>query len=85
MNNAANCDEGATPISLEKIEREIVELLRLKGPISIALLPKLYYDRYGKHLLTEGYLTESQRHDKTGFSLIKLLINFKDSIIVIAR
>nr|XP_018682317.1 PREDICTED: zinc finger CCCH domain-containing protein 54-like [Musa acuminata subsp. malaccensis] len=85
MNNAANCDEGATPRSLEKIEREIVELLRLEGPISIALLPKLYYDRYGKHLLTEGYLTESQRHDKTGFSLIKLLINFKDSIIVIAR
>ncbi|URE37558.1 zinc finger CCCH domain-containing protein [Musa troglodytarum] len=85
MNNTANCDEGATPRSLEKTEREIVELLRLKGPISIALLPKLYYDQYGKHLLNDWFLTESQRHDKTGFSLIKLLVNFKDSSIVIAR
>ncbi|RWW32602.1 hypothetical protein GW17_00002714 [Ensete ventricosum] len=84
MNNAANCDKGVTPNSLEMIEREIVELLRLKGPVSTALLPKIYYHWYGKHLLPERYLTESQRHDTTGFNLIKLVLNFKDSIIVIA-
>jgi len=33
----------------------------------------MYLEKYGKTLQAEGYLTESQRHGKAGFSLTKLL------------
>ncbi|RCV44160.1 hypothetical protein SETIT_9G351900v2 [Setaria italica] len=66
---------GGTPGALEKLEMEITELLysRHGQPLSIASLPTLYGERYGKGLQADGYLTESQRHGKAGYSLTKLL------------
>ncbi|XP_073280490.1 zinc finger CCCH domain-containing protein 18-like isoform X1 [Primulina huaijiensis] len=80
-------DQVFIPGSLEKLEFEIVELLRSwKGnPVSIASLPMMYYEHYGKTLQAEGYLTESQRHGKAGYSLTKLLTRLKNSIRVIDR
>ncbi|KAL5548563.1 hypothetical protein UlMin_003794 [Ulmus minor] len=68
--------------SLEKLEFEIIELLKSKrgNPVSIASLPLLYYDKYGKYLQAEGYLTESQRHGKAGYSLTKLIARLSNSI-----
>ncbi|KAL6893476.1 hypothetical protein ACP4OV_007574 [Aristida adscensionis] len=66
---------GTTPGSLETLELEITELLnsRRGQPVSIASLPTLYGEKYGKGLQADGYLTESQRHGKAGYSLTKLL------------
>ncbi|KAG4203835.1 hypothetical protein ERO13_A04G009600v2, partial [Gossypium hirsutum] len=74
-------------MSLEKLEVELVELLRTKrgDPVSIASLPLLYYEKYGKVLQADGYLTESQRHGKAGYSLTKLLARLKNAIRVIDR
>ncbi|KAL0362906.1 UNVERIFIED_CONTAM: Zinc finger CCCH domain-containing protein 18 [Sesamum calycinum] len=73
--------------SLEKLELEITELLKSRrgNPVSIASLPMMYYERYGKTLQAEGYLTESQRHGKAGYSLTKLLARLKNSIRLIDR
>lgn len=80
-------EEGFSPGSLEKLELEITELLKSrKGhPVSIASLPMLYYEKYGRTLQAEGYLTESQRHGKAGYSLTKLLARLKNSIRLIDR
>lgn len=61
--------------SLKKLETEIVDILKLRrgNPLSIASLPMIYYERYGKVLQAEGYLTESQRQGKAGHSLTRLL------------
>uniref|UniRef100_A0A0A9GNM1 C3H1-type domain-containing protein n=1 Tax=Arundo donax TaxID=35708 RepID=A0A0A9GNM1_ARUDO len=66
---------GTTPGSLETLEMEITKLLTSRNgqPVSIASLPTLYGERYGKGLQADGYLTESQRHGKAGYSLTKLL------------
>ncbi|KAG8097428.1 hypothetical protein GUJ93_ZPchr0013g35138 [Zizania palustris] len=66
---------GATPGSLETLELEIAELLhsRRGQPVSIASLPTIYGEKYGKGIHVDGYLTESQRHGKTGYNLTKLL------------
>ncbi|KAK8313185.1 hypothetical protein V6Z12_D01G091800 [Gossypium hirsutum] len=74
-------------MSLEKLEVELVELLKTKrgDPVSIASLPLLYYEKYGKVLQADGYLTESQRHGKAGYSLTKLLARLKNTIRVIDR
>lgn len=71
--------------SLENLELEIIELLKSRRghPISIASLPLIYYEKYGKVLQAEGYLTESQRHGKAGYSLTKLLARLKNNICVI--
>lgn len=68
-------DQLLSPASLEKLEFEIIELLKSRRgiPVSIASLPMLYCERYGKSLQAEGYLTESQRHGKAGYNLTKLL------------
>lgn len=68
-----------SPGSLKKLEMELVELLKSrKGfPVSIASLPMLYYEKFGKTLQAEGYLTESQRHGKPGYSLTKLLARLR--------
>eukprot|EP00252_Welwitschia_mirabilis_P025230 TRINITY_DN7795_c0_g1_i1.p1 TRINITY_DN7795_c0_g1~~TRINITY_DN7795_c0_g1_i1.p1 ORF type:complete len:674 (-),score=122.37 TRINITY_DN7795_c0_g1_i1:793-2814(-) len=72
--------------SLERLEVELQELLRDKKlPVSIASLPQLYYDKFGKTLQAEGYLTESQRHGKTGYSLTKLLARLKNTVTLIDR
>ncbi|KAK1296894.1 Zinc finger CCCH domain-containing protein 18 [Acorus calamus] len=73
--------------SLEKLEMEIAELLKARRgvPISIASLPILYYEMYGKTIQAEGYLTESQRHGKPGFSLTKLLARLNNSIRLIDK
>ncbi|CAN4102644.1 unnamed protein product [Withania somnifera] len=72
-------DELLSPGSLEKLELEITELLKYKKghPVSIASLPMMYYEKYGRTLQAEGYLTESQRHGKTGYNLTKLLARLK--------
>ncbi|PON80719.1 Splicing factor-like protein [Parasponia andersonii] len=86
-NHFPNDDHPISPGSLEKLEMEITELLRSKGgfPVSIASLPMMYYEKYGKSLQAEGYLTESQRHGKTGYSLTKLLARLKNSICLLDR
>lgn len=80
-------DQGFPPGSLEKLELEITELLKSRRgiPVSIASLPMMYYEKYGKTLQAEGYLTESQRHGKAGYSLTKLLARLKNSIRLIER
>ncbi|PHU12957.1 Zinc finger CCCH domain-containing protein 18 [Capsicum chinense] len=72
-------DELLSPGSLEKLELEITELLKYKKghPVSIASLPMMYYEKYGRTLQAEGYLTESQRHGKPGYNLTKLLARLK--------
>lgn len=64
---------------MEKLEIEISELLKSRrgNPVSIASLPMLYYEKYGRTLQAEGYLTESQRHGRAGYSLTKLLARLK--------
>ncbi|KAI3870545.1 hypothetical protein MKX03_022738, partial [Papaver bracteatum] len=76
-----------SPGSLEKLELELTELLRSRRglPVSIASLPMMYYEKYGRILQAEGYLTESQRHGKAGYSLTKLLARLKNSIRLIDR
>ncbi|KAG9159838.1 hypothetical protein Leryth_007842 [Lithospermum erythrorhizon] len=80
-------DQVFSPGSLERLEMEITELLKSRGgsPISIASLPMLYFEMYGKTLQAEGYLTESQRHGKAGFSLTKLLARLNNTIRLIDR
>lgn len=67
------------PGSLEKLELEISELLKSRrgNPVSIASLPLLFYEKYGRTLQADGYLTESQRHGRAGYSLTKLLARLK--------
>ncbi|KAK8468528.1 hypothetical protein PHAVU_006G053500 [Phaseolus vulgaris] len=81
-NDSLNDDQMISPGSLAQLESEIVELLKLKkgGSISIASLPMAYFDKYKKVLQADGYLTESQRHGKSGYSLTKLLARLKNSI-----
>ncbi|XP_076886305.1 zinc finger CCCH domain-containing protein 18-like [Bidens hawaiensis] len=79
-------DNVFSPGSLENLERELTELLKSRRgfPVSIASLPMIYYEKFGKTLQAEGYLTESQRHGKAGYSLTKLLARLK-SICLIDR
>ncbi|XVF81462.1 hypothetical protein PTKIN_Ptkin15bG0157300 [Pterospermum kingtungense] len=86
-NEVGNDDHVLSPGSLEKLEFELTELLKARRglPVSIASLPMLYYERYGRTLQAEGYLTESQRHGKAGYSLTKLLARLKNSIRLIDR
>lgn len=86
-NENAGDDQLISPGSLEKLELEITELLKSKRgcPVSIASLPMIYYEKYGRTLQAEGYLTESQRHGKAGYSLTKLLARLKNSIRLIDR
>lgn len=85
--DVAGDDQLFSPGSLEKLELEITELLKSRrgNPVSIASLPMMYYEKYGKILQAEGYLTESQRHGKAGYSLTKLLARLKNSICLIDR
>lgn len=86
-NDLSNDEHVVSPGSLEKLEVEIIELLKSRRgfPISIASLPMMYYEKYGRTLQAEGYLTESQRHGKAGYSLTKLLARLKNSIRLIDR
>ncbi|WCJ37395.1 Zinc finger CCCH domain-containing protein 18 [Euphorbia peplus] len=87
QNDFANDEQVVSPGSLEKLERELTELLKSRRgmPVSIASLPMMYYEKYGRSLQAEGYLTESQRHGKAGYSLTKLLARLRNSIHVIDR
>lgn len=79
-------DDGLGPGSLDRLGMELQELLRgRRAPVSIASLPQLYYERFGKTLQAEGYLTESQRHGRAGFSLTKLLARLKNTVTLIDR
>ncbi|EPS58806.1 hypothetical protein M569_16007 [Genlisea aurea] len=72
---------------MASLEYELIQLLRSRrgSPVSIASLPTLYCDMYGKTLQAQGYLTESQRHGKAGYSLTKLLARLSDSIKIVIR
>ncbi|KAE8713709.1 RNA binding protein [Hibiscus syriacus] len=85
LDAAASCEDNI--MSLEKLEIELVDILKTKKgePVSIASLPLLYYEKYGKVLQADGYLTESQRHGKASYSLTKLLARLKNAIRVIDR
>ncbi|KAM7498418.1 hypothetical protein LguiA_022832 [Lonicera macranthoides] len=87
LNEMVNEDHIFSPGSLEKLEMELTELLKSRRglPVSIASLPMLYYEKYGRTLQAEGYLTESQRHGKAGYSLTKLLARLNNSIRLIDR
>ncbi|XP_065875491.1 zinc finger CCCH domain-containing protein 18 isoform X2 [Euphorbia lathyris] len=87
QNEISNEEHVVSPGSLEKLERELTELLKSRRgmPVSIASLPMMYYEKYGRSLQAEGYLTESQRHGKAGYSLTKLLARLRNSIHVIDR
>lgn len=87
MNESGNDDQVFTPESLQKLEFEIAELLKSKQgmPVSIASLPTMYLEKYGKMLQADGYLTESQRHGKGGLSLTRLLSRLNNSIRIIDR
>ncbi|KAL8140501.1 hypothetical protein V2J09_006522 [Rumex salicifolius] len=80
-------DQLFSPRSVEKLEFELTELLKSRNgePVSIALLPMLYYEKFGRTLQAEGYLTESQRHGKAGYSLTKLLARMRPRIHIIER
>ncbi|XP_072951914.1 zinc finger CCCH domain-containing protein 18-like isoform X2 [Typha angustifolia] len=80
-------DHVSIPGSLEKLELDIMQLLKEQRgiPVSIASLPVMYFEKYGRSLQAEGYLTESQNHGKAGFSLTKLLARLKNSIRLIDR
>lgn len=82
FDEVANEDFVFSPGSLEKLELEIMEILQSRrgNPVSIASLPMIYYEKYGRTLQAEGYLTESQRHGKAGCNLTKLLARLKNSI-----
>ncbi|XP_037496501.1 zinc finger CCCH domain-containing protein 18 isoform X3 [Jatropha curcas] len=86
-NDISNDEHIFSPGSIEKLEMELTELLKSRRgmPVSIASLPMMYYEKYGRTLQAEGYLTESQRHGKAGYSLTKLLARLKNSIRVIDR
>ncbi|XP_039010361.1 zinc finger CCCH domain-containing protein 18-like isoform X2 [Hibiscus syriacus] len=86
-NDVGNDDNIVSPGALEKLELELTELLKARRglPVSIASLPMLYYEKYGRTLQAEGYLTESQRHGKGGYNLTKLLARLKNSIRLIDR
>ncbi|XP_064957440.1 zinc finger CCCH domain-containing protein 18-like isoform X2 [Musa acuminata AAA Group] len=87
MNESGNDDHVFAPESLRKLEFEIAELLKSKQgmPVSIASLPTMYLEKYGKMLQADGYLTESQRHGKGGLSLTRLLSRLNNSIRIIDR
>lgn len=74
-NEFVNDDYILSPGSLQELEVEISQLLKARSgmPVSIASLPSMYLEKYGKPLQADGYLTESQRHGKAGFSLTRLL------------
>ncbi|PKU76634.1 Zinc finger CCCH domain-containing protein 18 [Dendrobium catenatum] len=80
LNDLTIEDTMFSPGCLEKLEMEITEILKgRKGlPVTIASLPMLYQDTYGKALQAEGYLSESQRHGKAGFNLTKLLAQLRN-------
>ncbi|XAR67386.1 hypothetical protein NMG60_11002124 [Bertholletia excelsa] len=86
-NEIANDDPIFSAGSIERLELEITELVKSRRghPVSIASLPMLYFEKYGKILQAEGYLTESQRHGKAGYSLTKLLARMRNSLCLIDR
>ncbi|OIW16393.1 hypothetical protein TanjilG_19109 [Lupinus angustifolius] len=86
-NDAMTEDQMFSPRSLAQLEAEIVDLMKSRRgrPLSIALLPTAYQDKYNRMLKFDGYLTESQRHGKSGYSLTKLLVRLKNSIQLIQR
>ncbi|KAG0490882.1 hypothetical protein HPP92_007745 [Vanilla planifolia] len=87
LNELPSEEHGYSSGSLEKLEVEISELLRSQRgtAVSIASLPMLYYEKYGKNLQGKGYLTESQRQGKSGLNLTRLLARLKNSIRLIDR
>lgn len=87
VSHFVNDEHAFLPGSLERLEMEIVELLRMRGggPISIANLPGVYYDTYRRAFQADGYLTESQRNGKAGCGLTKLLGRMMNIICIIDR
>lgn len=87
FSDGTGSDDGSMTIgSVDCLQQELKELLlERRTPVSIASLPQLYYEKFGKTLQADGYLTESQRHGKVGYSLTKLLMRLKGTITLIDR
>ncbi|XP_006658742.1 putative zinc finger CCCH domain-containing protein 51 isoform X2 [Oryza brachyantha] len=61
-------------VSLKKLDMEIRELLTgIPPPVPVDLLPSMYFEMYGGPLRPDGWLTESQRHERAGCRLTSLL------------
>jgi hypothetical protein len=64
---------------------EIRELLiGIPPPVAVDRLPSMYFEKYGKPLGPDGWLTESQQHGRTGCSLTSLLMGL-NTIRVVER
>ncbi|KAK4278355.1 hypothetical protein QN277_016211 [Acacia crassicarpa] len=87
MNGNSGYDQGVLPDSLAQLEADLIELLRSNrgSSVSIASLRRLYFEKYNRVLQADGYLTERQRHGKSGYSLSKLLALLKNSIRLIDK
>ncbi|BAT02356.1 Os07g0583300, partial [Oryza sativa Japonica Group] len=71
--------------SLSKLDMEIRELLiGIPPPVAVDRLPSMYFEKYGKPLRPDGWLTESQQHGRTGCSLTSLLMGL-NTIRVVER
>ena len=67
-------------VLLSFLEINVYDKLRSNGLERFVLV-----DRYGKTLQAEGYLIESQRHGRAGYSLTKLLARLDNNIRLIDR
>ncbi|KAI3457735.1 hypothetical protein Pfo_014398 [Paulownia fortunei] len=82
-----NNDHVISHGSLKQLEMELIELLKTRRgiPVSISSLPLLYYDKYGRILQVDGYLTEAHRQGKVSCGLTQLLAQMTNCIRLIDR
>ncbi|KAJ0982216.1 hypothetical protein J5N97_010471 [Dioscorea zingiberensis] len=68
---------------LDKVEMKTTDILKaMRGqPVSIISLTMLYYERYGRHILADAYLTGRQTYG----NVTELLSQFRNSIRLIER
>ncbi|KAJ7551470.1 hypothetical protein O6H91_06G016600 [Diphasiastrum complanatum] len=76
--------EGSIEIgSFEVLEKELRELLRGRSVVSIATLPQLYYDNYGKLLQADRYFSHPAPGKSGHHNLIKLLIQMPKTVTIV--
>lgn len=77
-------DDSLTPESLECLVWELRELLQgFRTPVSVASLPQLYYEKFGKILQPEIYSTEIRCDGRARYSLTKLLMILQGTVTLI--
>ncbi|KAJ7521522.1 hypothetical protein O6H91_19G058300 [Diphasiastrum complanatum] len=75
--------DGTEGVQLECLEKELSELLRGKAPVSMASLPQLYHERYGKLLHAEECYSEGQRQVNSDNSLSNLLAGLPNIVTLV--